>query len=565
MPKPVIGFHINKDFCASSDASRPCEDNLIRYLASFPDSINVLYNLDYSAACLIRRMKLTQEQCQHLLTNTKLWIEPLKVQLTYIPEKFLAIRYGEVWDSPYSMYSAGDQYLIAKVEDGGLDYCYQRACEARDAGIQVRDALSLLKVDAENIVSPINQFAKRWYSHWSFPTTDDVPEQVGQYAWECLDAGWFDNVKKGQFTAWDYDISSAYGHSLSTCPDHRKGKWYSVKELGDVPIGFYKTNVTITAPFSPIGYRITKYDPIEQDEQQSRKLHYTPVGTWTRYLSRQQIDFINKWNLGTVEIIDGVEWEPQELKMVYAPLMKRLYEIKEANQGAKRNAIKRVMNGVWGLTLQIEKRTGKFGDYVDTVTGALVEINTRLKVASLCFENGIIPINVMLDGLTVDRPLENIDLGKGLGQWKLAYEAKPCIAVNADVCLIESKSSEQLFTLEFEWLKSEIESNPDAQEYTMVRKSPITLGKALQENKLDQLGDIVDTRRSVNVTVESKRMFPEMPTCGRDLLEHQYSSLPLSVDMIELSNIQDEEGLTDEDDGDILIVPDEEFNLEDIE
>jgi hypothetical protein len=552
MPKEIIGFHISKDFAISSSPSRPCGNNVAQWLASFGDSLNIIYSLDYSASCLIRKMGLKREQCEHLLQNTKVWIDSLKTQITYIPSKFLAIKYGEIYNSPYAMFANADQYLLAVIEDGNQDWCFQKACEAQVVGKQVYEGLALMKVDAQNLISPINNFARTYFDRFNFPSVSDLPDQVGEYAFECLDAGWFDSPQKGAWAkTYDYDLASAYGSAISTVPNHRLGTWHAVKELTDAPMGFYKTNVTITAPFSPIGYR-------------TKNFNYTPVGTWEKYLTRQQIDFIDKWKIGSVEIIDGMEWHPKELKFIYAPLMKRLYELKEANTGVKRSVIKRVITGAWGKSLEI--RDGAFGDYFDPVTGALVEINTRLKVASLCFENNIVPLAVALDGIVTDRPLENIDLGSGLGQWKLAYEGKPAIIVNPDCCLISGKSSEQLFTLEYEWLKSEIEANPDAQEYTMVRKSPITLGKALQENKLDFLGDIVDTKRSVNVTVESKRMFPEMPSCGRDLLEHQYSSLPLSVDMIELSNIQDEEGLTsDKDDGILSIVPDEEFNLEEIE
>jgi hypothetical protein len=486
--------------------------------------------------------------------------------LTFIGEgKFFSIKNGYDYNSPYAMFSDSGQYASSFVEDNpSMEYAQSCANRARDIGQQVYDAMLTLKFTPDSLISAGQQFGKHWLKRIDLPTVSDLPADVGELCYNALEAGLFECYQKGAYTSFDYDINSAYFWSLSNIPDTRYGEWFEVKDVSaDAVMGIYEGEITVTAPFHPFAYRLTRQiDP--DDFEKARKFSYTPTGTWPKIMCKAQIDFLYKYKLGTYQVKRGAEWYPDKWVTPYRKMMERLYAKKQESTGIAKTVYKKSGVAVWGKTGEI--RNGAFGEFFNPLTHFLGEQMPRLKVVETCLLNGTMPIAIALDGITSPHLLQNIDIGTGMGQWKLAYEAKPTISCNPDVILLETKDSEQLFTLTEGWLRSEIEANPDAQEYTMVKKSPITLGKALQENKLDQLGDIVDTRRSVNVTIESKRMFPEMPSCGRDLLEHKYSSLPLSVDMIELSNIQDEEDLTnDDDDGILSIVPDEEFDLEKLE
>ena len=530
MPKEVVGFYISKNYylCSEPTYNKDIQTGkqLLHWLASFGQTLNVLWDLEYSASCILSKFHLSIEQLSELMETTKLEIDDCL--FTYIPSKFMSVKAGRNWGSPFAMYSNGSQYFTAFLEEVDRDTAYKYACEAKQIGMEVRDSLAVLKVNARNLISPINQFAKAYFQRMHFPLVDElnaIDPQIGEYSFNALEAGLFECRQKGHFNeVYDFDINGAYGSSLSALPNINKGEWKYVKEYKpDAPIGFYKTKVTITDSFSPIGFR-------------AKDFNSTPIGTWDKYLSQQQIQCIDKWKLGSVNVEDGYVWTPIEWQNIYAPLIRRLFEIKESSTGIQKDVMKRVLSGIWGIMGQIIK--GKFGEYFQPVIHALVEINTRLKVFELCKQNNIEPISIALDGVVTDRPLENINIGTDMGQWKLSHQGK-CIAINSDLVLIEGKDSKQVFTATYEWAKNEIENNPDASRYTMTRNSCVTVGKVVQNPKLlDRLGEIVPTNRSIDLNVEFKRIYPEHPKTGKELLSGKiYNSMPVDVGMLEVMEL----------------------------
>jgi hypothetical protein len=300
--------------------------------------------------------------------------------------------------------------------------------------------------------------------------------------------------------------------------------------MSDAPLGVYKCNLEITSNFSAVGYK-------------TRDFNFTPTGIFeNKQLVRQTIEDIIQYKTGKVEIIDGFEWKPKgEFKPVYLPLMNRLYELKESNTGLKRDVIKRVMNAMWGLTGQVipTPEGDKFGDWVMPLYYSTVENHTRSKMFRTAINNGIIPIAIQMDGMNTQKPLEYISIGEKMGDWKLVHENKSCISINADLCVIDGKSNGAVFGVDYGWVKDEIEKNPDASRYTMTRNSCVTVGKVIQNPRLlGQLGGIVPTSRSIDLNVEFKRVYPEHPQTGRELLSGKiYSSLAPDVSMLEIMSL----------------------------
>jgi hypothetical protein len=539
MPKEVIGFYISKShiLCSETSLNKPFNDGktILHFLANkfalSKGTLNVFWSLDFNVAALLSKLSLSVEQLQTLMTTTKLAIGDT-YEITYITGKYFAVRCGKNWGDPYAMFSNADQYdtLYLPTEDSE-DFAYQCACRAKQIGEEVRDALSLLNVtDSPTIISPINAFYKTYMGSgkkWQFPTvsdTDEIDPRIGEYAFASLDAGLFEATQKGHWdNVYDYDLNSAYSGAQSTLPDTRKGKWEHVTEFQDAPIGFYKSNVTITSNFSPIGFK-------------TKDFNFTPTGTWERVLTQQQCEFIRKWNIGDFVVKDGFVWKPYEWDTIYAPLLNRLYDLKQSNTGITKNVIKRILTGNWGKSL--EQQGEKFGEFFNPVVGSLVEINTRLKVVNACMYHNVMPISIALDGIVVDRPLENLNMGDGMGQWKLSHQGK-CINCNAELCLIDGKDSQQTFTVTYNWVKDEVEKNPDASRYTMTRNSCVTIGKVIQNPKLlGSLGEIVPTSRSIDLGVEFKRVYPEHPQTGRELLSGKiYNSVAPDISMLEIMNL----------------------------
>jgi hypothetical protein len=101
--------------------------------------------------------------------------------------------------------------------------------------------------------------------------------------------------------------------------------------------------------------------------------------------------------------------------------------------------------------------------------------------------------------------------------------------------------------VEYEKFLEQVKQDPDTNLYSMTANMPVTLGKSLNLNDIDCLGDIRATTRTIDVALETKRLFKEHPQTGRELISGKhFDSIPLPVEMIELANLPkvDDEDLT---------------------
>jgi len=544
LPKEVIGFYISNSqcLCSKKELNKPLQSGtaVLYWLAnSFKNSLNLFYDLDLAVASILSRCNLSIAQLQTLLGGDKINIG--QCNIAYIVGKYFGVRAGTAYESPYAGFADASQYFVAPLETpDSQDYAFECAVKAQEAGKEVVAGLKILGVtDPQNLVSPVNQFQKKWARHFSYPTIDDlneIDENIGFYFYEALSGGWFEALKRGAIeSAWNWDIHSCYSSLLCTLPDFRLGTFHHVTEMTDAPLGVYNCNIDINAKLSPISYR-------------TKDRSYNPNGIQeNKKLVKMTIEDILDYNLGEVEIIDGYEWTPIEWKPIYAPLMKRLYELKEQNEGIRKDVIKRTSNGLWGLMGQVirNKKGGRFGEYANPMIHCLVEQHARSKVFRACMNNGVIPIAVEMDGITTPCDMPNLALGEGMGEWKCTHANVPCLSLNANLVLLAGKSNHAIFGVEYEWMKNEIEKDPENHIYSMTRNSCITAGKVVNNPKLlPQLGEIVPTTRSVDITADTKRLWADSPQTGTELLSGKTcDSLPLSVEMIDLMNLDSDEGL----------------------
>jgi hypothetical protein len=557
MPREVCGFYINKQFAIASDGTKPSSNkphDICVWLVQHSQNINIIYNMNHSMACLLRRMNLKKEQLATLQSQNKLWHS--NVQITFISDKYCAFRVGADYNAPYASFSDASQYMTTELQDEvSEDYCFKKACEAKECGDKVANAMRILKFEPDALISPINQFSKHLMPRMrkKIPLVDDLPhEEIGEFAYNCCRGGWFENYTKLHAqSVVDLDINSSYPFVLANLPDYRYGTWTHVKEKSNAPIGFYKGTWTITSHFSPIMYKVKTKDNGYDTEKQVDNPNVCPVGTWESYATLQEIDFVEKWKLGHFEVQEGWEWDkPSQFIQPWKKIIERLYELKQSHTGLERDVLKRTLNGQFGKCLEVRKDNAgniTFGDYFSPVLGSYIETSARLRVAEVCMVNNMIPISIAVDGLTFLEMPEILDVGDGLGQWKITHKDEPCISINAEICSIKNKNSGLPFAITYEWLKDEIEKNPEKHIYTMTQRSFVSLGKAIQSNEIDCLGDIRDMPRSLDLCDDTKRLFKDMPQTGRELISGKhFESIPLPVEMIELANLPkvDDEDLT---------------------
>lgn len=529
----IIGYHAEDQLIANSDGEYVTEPPFIDFLLEDkPDTIKVFYHMGHSMANILKMFGANEEEGKQLQNTGQLRKEPYLVK--HRAGKFMSIKKGHFWGSPFANFSDMNQYKLADVEwIQGYQDAIAAANLAKETGEEVYKALRGIGLHPTSLTSPVNAYNKEVLSKADIPTIDDMPAEAGYYAYQCCQGNWLEAFKLGHWEkAYDYDINSAYPSELIKLLDIRLGEWvYSTGWVEDAVYGYCKGDIHITKPFSPV-----IWSPGEEG------LNYTPTGTYERYLTKSTIEAIRQYDRGTFDLIDGYWWKPKEKKRVLGSLLYPIYAYKENSTGIAREVIKRVMSGIWGMFLQAH--TEGFGELFNPCYGAEVESNIRTEVMRFVLDNKIDPICVVVDGVLsptkVDIVSKEREVGNGrgrLGQWELASEASAICAGSAAVA-IKGKTRVADFSLDYDWFVEQIKKEPLVSEYSMSKMSPVTMAVALN-GEWDKLGKTREITKTIYIGEDPKRYYPRAPRNGQELLAGQFPSEPWDISLLS-SSIQTE-------------------------
>lgn len=544
----VVGYHITPYGVTNSDGqSCNVKDRILNFLLEIKgdDVIKCFYHMDYSVANLLKMLDIDEYHCRKLHEEKSFTMEGFR--FFYVPGKTFSIR-DSVRDNtnnrPFANFSDASQY-IQGWQLNEFDNDTVKADTARIAGNIALDTFESIGLNPTTLTSPIRAFQKEWLDKAGLPTVDDIPYEAGLYAYKCCHGGWVEAYQKGHYQdTWDYDIASAYPYYLSQLVDTRHGTWLESQEyVKTAYYGYARCIVDIESPFSPIICSV------------SREAAFTPVGEFETYLTKADIDFIQEFKIGEVKIKHGWWWTPnrdpiRHTAVVYRPfkkVMNRLYEKKEAAEnGIRKDIIKRIMAGCWGKLLEIRHDAKKdeegFGEQFNPVWGAEVETQTRLAVARFILSHNILPslLSVAVDGVLLSHPI-NIEVNGAMGEWKLTANC-PAFVIGSGVVAVKDKLAVSEFSANYEWLIEQIESNPKASKYYQTKLSPVTLAKACNLNWIDKLGSLVEITKTIDVEYEGKRLYRVAPVNGGQLMKKQYVSDPVDISMIDMLAIELEQG-----------------------
>lgn len=551
----IVGYYVTREIVVNSDGeyfsdlTKPT-DYLEFLTQNKGECIKVLLHLNYAASCLCNILKLDEKKCEILHDKGQISLESGQL-IRYRPAKHLGIKYGSQYKYPYNSFSDMSQYHEWTVKESEtLEECINNAKLARDIGEQIYNSAKKLNLSPKTLTSPIRIFESEVLGKYDskgnikprgidIPTINDLPdardlsgadyldeeraEDITTYSYECCHGGWNEAFKKGNYEqSWDYDINSAYPYYLMNLRDTRYGDWFYTREfVPDMIYGFYYGTLNMKAPFHPILYSV------------SRDMSYTPVGKRECYLQQQEIEFIRKYKLGTFKVEDGYCWEMKKDIRPLFTIIKWLWNVKNSTDGLEKEFAKRVANGMWGKFGEV--RGEELGDHFFSPWHAWVECQTRLEVARFVIENELQDdvLSIAVDGVLTAKPAK-IESSKEIGEWRLASNC-PAIVLSSGVVAVRDKHGVGEFSLDYDRLIDMIKANPEASEYEMKQIVPMTLGKALNEHRIDELGSLVEIKRNINVTGDTsdKRLYTEFPKCGQDLLDNVYSSMPISLSFLE--------------------------------
>lgn len=518
----MIGYHANNNGIANSLGEIVNKPSYLEWLlANHPDDQHkIFYDIDAAVASILRLAELTQEEYQKLFETKRTQLKGSPYHLFYFPGKVFGVDKGYGVGHSYVNFVNACQYQdVHYTEDITMDCAIRKAEEAEKIGNEVLEAYRKLNLPTDKLVSPVSALEKGILKRLNPPTIDDVPEEVGRLAYGASKANWLEAYQMGSWEkAYDYDINGAYAFELSKLLDIRRGEWVEAieKPVGAV-YGFVEGDITTYANFHPFLLN-TEAD-----------MTYTPVGTWRTFLTMQELEFLYEYKLGKFKTQAGYWWIPKGQQ--YEPfkgLMRWLYNKRKDAKGIEREILHRCMAGVWGLFLQF--KGGEFGDMFNPVYGSIVEANTRLKVAGACLDAGVLPLHLAVDGIITNSSLP-VKLSDEMGGWRLSHIGG-CIIAGCGAVAFEGKGGPEEFSLHYDWLHREIEASPRAKQYKMLKFAPVKLGEAILKGKLEHLGEIENTTRTVFIGEDGKRIWKDTPKNGGQLLSGYYESASWEVGIV---------------------------------
>jgi hypothetical protein len=168
-----------------------------------------------------------------------------------------------------------------------------------------------------------------------------------------------------------------------------------------------------------------------------------------------------------------------------------------------------------------------------------VESGCRLNTAAFVIENNLQKhvLHVAVDGVLSSKAVDIVEQGR-IGEWKLSNIGAAYV-ISSGICAVQGKDGQidsdkknSDFILRYDWLANEIRSYPYESAYSMSKLSPVTVQKAVTQNKMEAIGQHEEIVKTIDLTFESKRDYPEMPETGAQLERRHYISRPTDINSV---------------------------------
>jgi hypothetical protein len=255
----------------------------------------------------------------------------------------------------------------------------------------------------------------------------------------------------------------------------------------------------------------------------------SPTGDWETYLTKSELEFIDKHGIGKYTIKDGWWAVPRVIrrqglnKPLFTPMTK-LLEFKQRT-GLQSLLAKRMSTGVYGKFG--EERTEEFGEHFNPCWFAEISTQTRLKVAEFLYAHGVGPgkgegydslIHIGVDGVLLTEPR-----GTASGDWKLTSESDVLVVSSGLVYTRVTKPK----GLRLEDILGMIAEHPRRKYYSKGVVRRLTLGDSLAQSRLQDIGKEIEFQSSISlIEQEHDRDFTKVPKTGEALLQNKYKSTP---------------------------------------
>jgi hypothetical protein len=520
----IIAYYMQGNVLYSSTGAMKTEPPYIDCLLadSHPYTIQAFYNLDHAVSRLCK--KLSEDEVKTLWSTGVLIKPPYKIK--YIPKSMLTIDKGEGQGRQFTTISDMTQYMEAPIVPNLTDdQIKEKLKSAVKVAWDVYNAMRKLNLNPKTIVNPVRTLQNDVLDKLNLSTIDNLPYEAGEYAYNCSIGGWVETIKRGWFPKVnDWDMNGAYADQLRKLVsfDEGLGAWEKVTALPsdrtEGMMGFFRSIYDTEADLHPILSTSPK----------TRNM--TLNGKDENWLTLKKIDFVTARKLADVKVIDGWVFTPSKIVRPLKDIIERLQEKKILAEGMDKTIIKRLMNGTWGIMLQVQKAEGSaFAPSFNSAWGAEVENNVHVEVCRFCLDNGIMPLYIMTDGVGTDVDLK-IESSKEMGKWKLDA-VTPALVMGSGIIALKDKVGKGAFSLHYDSLMETIKAHPEYDTIHIEADGFVSMGEAIENKCIARLGETEVDIRAIKLNSDLKRCYIREPKNFGELITNTYPSIPWDVSM----------------------------------
>jgi len=368
-------------------------------------------------------------------------------------------------------------------------------------GMRIVRALDQLDIVPTKLTTPVAAFetgylpdARQFPTIWSWP---EEKIEAMKFAEEMMRFEWRAAYKMGLFESSHlFDLAAAYPSKIARLPSTDDCRCeHSDARLAWAQWGLVRGLVEVTADISPLVY---------EDADGTRLM---PKGRWLGTFTTREIDFLEKWGIGSFNLIEGWFFKFGSSRPWSKPMHWLYYQRSAQTDPFVATMVKKMAQGTSGKLDQ--DTAGKLGDFYNPILAAIVRSETRLTVGKFIYEHNLQNdlLAVQVDSVLAARTVGELPPATGMGSWRYEGE-EPAIVLSKGATWRPGKKPQGI---SFEQVLTALVNDPESAYYEFKTAG----GRA----------------RSIDLLIaDVDRNFERLPECGRDLLENTYPSTATTLE-----------------------------------